>query len=63
MNTYLFLELVFELDELVEELGMDVLYALNRLIVDLVHEIFLWNLLPELLGSTHSLQSLTFLDG
>ena len=36
MMTYLLLQFVFELDELLEKLGVDVLDPLNALIVDLL---------------------------
>ena len=49
------LELVLEVDELVEELGVDVLDALYRLVMDLRHLVLLRHLLSELLGPVHAL--------
>ena len=55
------MELVFELNELVEELGVDVLNSFDTLVMNLIHEVFLRDLLPSLLCSMHSLKSFTFL--
>ena len=56
------MKLVFKLDELVEELGMDVLDTVNGLVVDLVMKVFLRNLLAELLSPEHSFDSLALLQ-
>ncbi len=60
--TYLLLKLVFKFYELIEELGVNVLNALDTLEVDLSLQVFLGNLLPKLLGSVHALQTLRLLQ-
>ena len=57
------LQLVLELDELVEEGGVDILDALNALIVDLRLQVLFRDLLTQLLSPVHPLQPLTFLKG
>ena len=59
--TYLLLEFVLKLDELLEELEVDVFYALNALIMYLCLHVFLGDFLPVLLGTVDSFESLTFL--
>ena len=62
MLAYLLLKFVLELDELVEELCVDVLDALNRLIMDLSLHVFLRDLLPKLIRPVHALEPLAFLQ-
>jgi len=57
------LKLVFKFYELVKELGVDVFNSFNTLVMNLIHEVFLWNLLPGLLSSVYSLEPLTLLKG
>ena len=57
------LQLALEINELVKELGVDVLDALNALVVDLCLEVLLRDLLTQLLSPVHPLQPLAFLQG
>ena len=59
---YLFLQFVLELNESVKEVVVDVFNALDRLIVYQALQIFLWNLLAQLLVSTNPIQSLALLQ-
>jgi len=63
LYTYVLLELIFELNELVEKLGVDVFNAFNTLVMNLIHKVLFWNFLAGLLRSVYSFESLTLLKG
>ena len=56
------MQFVLELNESVKEVVVDVFNALDRLIVYQALQIFLWNLLAQLLVSTNPIQSLALLQ-
>ena len=61
MDAYLLLEFVLKLNELVEELGVDVFYATDALIMNLCLHVFLWYIEAVLLSTVNSFESLTLL--
>ena len=61
LMTYLLLEFVLKLNELVKELGVDVFYATDALIMNLCLHVFLGDIDAVLLGTVNSFQSLTLL--
>ena len=56
------MQFVLELNESVKKVVVDVFNALDRLIVYQALQIFLWNLLAQLLVSTNPIQSLALLQ-
>ena len=58
----MFLESIFEVKEVVKEFWMDIFNAFNWLVVNLILQIFLGNLISELLSSRYPLNPLTFLQ-
>lgn len=56
------MQFVLELNESVKEVVVDVFNALDRLIVYQALQIFLWDLLAQLLVSTNPIQSLALLQ-
>lgn len=60
-DAYLLLEFVLKLNELVEELGVDVFYATDTLIMNLCLHVFLGDIEAILLSAVNSFESLTLL--
>ena len=56
------MQFVLELNESVKEVVVDVFNALDRLIVYQALQIFLWDLLAQLLVATNPIQSLALLQ-